>query len=210
MVDLTRMVDHDIQQLQDRVAELEETLRVQRREAQHQTRNMLAMVRSLVRRTGAEHGDCEHAFTLLEGRMAAFGRVQSNLQRDHGTAVELGALVGDEVLASGARIDVLTIPEKQLWVRPRAAVLLVLVWHELLAFTDLDHPVEVSWAEQDDGLVIRWTSAVVTAALRPEEVFLREILDRALPYELSASATLVLDERIECVVTLPLNMLFKS
>ena len=73
------------------------------REYQHRLRNLLAVIRSIIRRTAVSSTDPEQFATYLDGRIGALARVQSALARMPGGTVTLHSLLADELLAHAAR-----------------------------------------------------------------------------------------------------------
>lgn len=72
-----------------------------RREAQHQVRNILSVVRSIARRTAEEGETAEDYRARLDGRLGSFTRLQGHFLQNPTGGVDLCALVADELLAFG-------------------------------------------------------------------------------------------------------------
>jgi two-component system CheB/CheR fusion protein len=137
-----------------------------RREAQHLLRNMLAVIRSLARRSGDGAADVDDYRSLLDGRLAAFFGVQSALALAPERGIDLGNLIGDQLLRFGLRVDEqVAISGEPVRLTARAAGLLALAFHELAAdyvasgSAERAHGLSVRWAyrgDQANGLKIDW------------------------------------------------------
>ena len=102
------------------------------RNYQHQLRNLLAVIRSIVRRTAAASTDVEQFATFLDGRISALARVQSALARKPDGTVTLHSLLADELLAhathEGEGASLSGMPVR---LRGKPAATLALFLHEL-------------------------------------------------------------------------------
>lgn len=191
----------------------------QRREAEHQVRNILAIVRSLARRTVAEGETAEDYQSRLDSRLASFTRLQAHILRNPPRGVDLCTLISDELLTfrivEGAQ---LRIDGADLSLRPRPASVLGLAFHELACMAvdgsesaGADVGVEVSWRTEPgaDGprdLHIVWdqTGQATQAHDQPSFIFGREFLERAVTYELGGEVRLdTSPDRLTCRFRLP-------
>lgn len=102
------------------------------REMQRQLRNILAVIRSIVHRTGGEAETIEDYGMLLDGRISAFARVQSLLLFDPTAGVDLFSMFADEALAAGLRDDAILYEGNSVYVSAQAANILALLVHELM------------------------------------------------------------------------------
>jgi PAS domain S-box-containing protein len=185
------------------VTELKAALEHQRgllAELQHQVRNTLAMIRSIVRRTADFSETVDEFAGHLEGRIAAFSRVEVALTRDPLAGFDLAELISDELRACAAREGkqfALHGPAVRL--KPKAAKGIGLAIHELAtnavkhgAFTVADGHIEVRWSKEErDGepwLAFCWTESGMTG--RPvkqvREGFGTILLQQTLQYDLGA------------------------
>ncbi|PAX08670.1 HWE histidine kinase domain-containing protein [Sphingomonas lenta] len=167
------------------------------REAQRHLRNVLSVTRSLARRTADEAGSLDDFRVLFDGRLAAFARVQSAVARDGRTGFDLGRLIGDECLGFGIGVgaDGVELLGEPVRLLPRAAGLLALVAHELVAELAAAGGAgrgRVSWTE-DAGLEIDWRQGVGAGGFRPLPDWIRQ----AIGYELKGE---VAEERADDVV----------
>lgn len=114
----------------------------------HHLRNVLSVIRALIRRTtDSEDGE---RFAWLDGRIGAFARVQSAAARDSNFKVELRSLIEDEISAVLLE-DYIGIAGSEVWLSAQAAGLLALLFHGSLC--------SIVGIPQDGGVEIRWGPA---------------------------------------------------
>lgn len=166
-----------------RVREIEGEREADAREALRHFRNMLSVVRSLAQRTADEADTVEEFRAVFDGRLAAFARVQSAAARDARAGVDLGTIIGDELLSFGIGVgDGVDLSGGPVRLLPRAAGLVALAMHELVAELVAEGgagSARVVWAGSD-GLDIDWIQALNGAEIRP----LPEWVRQAIAYEL--------------------------
>lgn len=170
-------------------------------ELQHRVRNILAMIRSVARRT-AETSDTVREYAQhLEGRIDAMARTQAILTREPGSAVDLEGIVQSELLSVVAQEDKVWCEGPAVCLEPKAAEILTLAIHELVtnavkygAFSQPAGQLEIRWEVEDRGadewLVFTWEEARVEGVLLDgREGFGTELITRRVPYELGGSGT---------------------
>ena len=185
-------------------------------ELQHRVRNTLAVIRSITRRTADTTDSKESFFTHLDGRIAAFARVQGAVTRDPTRGVDLGLLLADELRVVGAQEGrEVTIEGPPVALAPKAAETLGLAIHEL-ATNAIKHgslasggAIEVAW-EIDGGkqLSLTWTEHGASRPVEPprRKGFGTEILERTLAYELKASTRMEFrSQGLVCRIEVPLD-----
>jgi len=118
--------------LRRQIAALREELAARQQETQRRLRNMLAMIRSIIRRTGEDATSLEDYHLRLEGRIAAFTRVQAILLTDQEIGIALFSLVADERLLAGLDDRAIETHGDDVAISPAAASLLALLVHELV------------------------------------------------------------------------------
>jgi signal transduction histidine kinase len=200
----------------------EEAQRVLIEELQHRARNLLAVVRSIAAQVLRSGRSPEEIEAQLGDRLDALGRLQTLLTRGGPAvtvrdllALELGALGPAEGAADG-RVS-LEGPEVSLPRRTLQTVALAV--HELAA-NALRHGalrarrgrVAVRWEIPSDErarlLVLEWveTGGPRRRAGPARRGFGRELIERALPYELEARTSLVIGAGgVRCRIELPLE-----
>lgn len=208
-------------QSQQRAAELRESReqqRSQKMELQRRSRNVLALLRSIIRRSGATAESPEDFAFHLEARISALARTQGALTIDGHGGPELEDLVRAELIANAVRERQFAITGPSLRLAPRAAESMALTLHELttnaLKFGALTTPnghIAVSWsveAEPTARMRWRWIESGVSVPEAPSQRrgFGRELIERVLPYELGATTAFTISpEGVRCDIDLPLN-----
>ena len=187
-------------------------------ELQHRTRNLLALLRSIIRRSGALAGSAEEFAFHMEARVSALARTQSVLALEGDTGPELEDLLRTELTANAIRDRQFTIQGPSVRLSSRATETMALAMHELtinaLKFGALTAPgghIAVSWRLDPQPMPTlhwRWLeSGVGVAQLTPQHRgFGQELIERMLPYELGAQTEFVLAPGgLRCVIRLPLD-----
>ena len=131
-------------------------------ELQHRLRNVLAVVRSVVRRTAEAGDDLEDFAGHLEGRIAALARTQSLLARGADAGVDLEMLIREELLSQAAEESRLKIVGPSILLSYKAAEALTLAVHELatnaVKYGALAQggSISVAWAVESRGESADW------------------------------------------------------
>lgn len=194
-------------------------------ELQHRTRNLIAVVQLLARRTQQESDDIEVFGRRFEQRLAALGRVQGLLsQRPDGHGVTFDALLLQELDAHGVgsgedpRVELRGPAGVPL--RSRLVQTLALALHELTtnalkygALSDAGGRLAITWSiEGDDGgrgpaLRVIWEERGVRLdPVQAAEGYGRELIERALPYQLKAQTHYELrKDGVFCTIEVPLD-----
>jgi two-component sensor histidine kinase len=181
---------HGLRQLQDRQ-------RILLAELQHRVRNIMAMIRSVARRTSEGPVTVGDYIEHFEGRINAMARTQTLLTRAPGAGVDLQNLVRDELEAQAAKPMQYSCRGPDIALSPKAAEVLTLAVHELAtnaikygALGISDGLVNIEWAEERRGdrdwLRLDWTELRVTlpADSGKRKGFGTELVTRRVPYEL--------------------------
>jgi two-component sensor histidine kinase len=186
-------------------------------ELQHRARNVLALVRSIIRRSGESAESSEEFAGHLEGRIGAVARLQGALSIDGGSGPELEDVIRTELTANAVREGQLTIAGPSLRLASRAAETIALTLHELttnaLKFGALTVPegrIAVSWKiATGPSATLHWSwieSNVRIAQLSQRRGFGRELIENVLPYELGAVTRFTIAPGgLCCEIDLPLN-----
>lgn len=185
---------------------------------QHRARNVLAVVRSIIRRSGNTAESQEEFASHLEARISALARIQGALTIERQPGPELEDLVRTELTANAIRDSQVNIAGPSLRLVSRAAETMALTLHELttnaLKFGALATPdgrIGVSWSiETTPAPALRWrwiesnVRIVQTAPVR--RGFGRELIERLLPYELGAVTSFAIGaDGARCEIELPIN-----
>lgn len=169
-------------------------------ELQHRVRNVLAMVRSLVRRTLDGAVSIEDAGREIEGRLDALARTQALLTRALGIGVDLAGMVKDELGAQSAEEEQVIVAGPQVELAPKAAEVVTLVLHELAtnaakygALRQEGARLFVGWRIDEEQkpprLRLNWreTGVSIPASSERRSGFGTELIKRKVPYELKGS-----------------------
>ena len=177
-----------------RQSDAENRQRMLQSELQHRVRNLLAILRSITRRTAESAETVEDFANHLEGRIDAVARVQTPISRFPDSYVDLDAILREEMRAAVASPERTTVQGPEVALQPRTAQTLSLAVHELTtnavkfgALSEPDGSLDVSWTVDGRDLSIRWEERGVRIPTPPtRRGFGTEMLERTLPYELKA------------------------
>lgn len=190
-------------------------------ELQHRTRNLLAVVRAISTQTILTSNSKEEFESKFTARLGALARVQSLLSAEPG-AVTAGALVRLELSALNADIDGkrVTLSGEDIALEPGIVRVFALALHEL-ATNALKHgalasetgTLDVRWTREGDlgapRLRLEWRETLDpprVAETPAHQGFGRELIERALPYQLGAETEYRLTpEGVRCVLLIPLS-----
>jgi PAS domain S-box-containing protein len=200
---------------------LQERQQVLLAELQHRTRNLLALVQAIARQTIKTSDSLASFSTEFSGRLAALSRVQGMLASgDHGP-VELRGILKAELEAHGAD-DRVTIEGDPASLQPNEAQALALALHELatnaVKYGALGQPnaqLAITWRiqkrqtrhRQSRRLVLDWReSGVAMQETAQRKGYGRELIERALPYQLNASTKFEIEtDGVHCTIELPVE-----
>ena len=188
-----------------------------RSELQHRVRNVLAILRSVARRTAQTSETAESYAMHLEGRLGAVARAQAMMLRDPADGIDLEEMIAGELLAQAAREDEqISLSGPPIRLCAKAAAAMALAMHELsvnaVKYGALSSPqgrIAVSW-RVDTGpvLQIEWREMggpAPGAAIR-RSGFGTELIEHMLTYELDAKGSLAFaSEGVRCNIILPLR-----
>ncbi|MBM7115099.1 sensor histidine kinase [Archangium primigenium] len=188
-------------------------------EIQHRSRNLLAVVRSLVVQSLRAARSLGEAETRITDRLAALSRVHGLLSRAELPAVTVRELVELELGATAHGVsDRLVLDGPDVTLPGRAVRTFSLALHELATNAvkhgalgaDRRGRVLVTWGLRDSAtLFLEWveTGAVAPSPRRDAaRGFGRELIEQALPYELDARTRLdIREDGVRCTIELPLG-----
>ncbi len=190
-------------------------------ELQHRTRNLVAVVQALARRTRDESVDVADFARRFERRLAAVGRAQGLLsQAPDANAVTFDALLRQELEAHGVggrddgrvRLD----GPHEVALPPRVVQILALALHELTtnalkhgALSEAGGRLDIQWAlaTSPPTLHVDWReSGVRPGSDEAVSGYGRELIERALPYQLKARTGYELrEDGVHCTIDVPLD-----
>ena len=187
----------------------EQHQRVLLAELQHRVRNIMALIRSIVVRTGERAESVEDYAGLVGGRLLTLARVQSRLTRAANAGVRITAILRDEIGAQAERDDQCDLTGPEIELSPKAAEVLTLAVHELAtnavkhgALSGARGRVSVRWRSVERGSE-RWLSFLWIESGGPEPPlptraaprrrgFGSELIEGMLPYELGGQGRIEL------------------
>lgn len=184
--------------------------------AQHRVKSVVAVVRSIAARTAESAGDLETFSALFQGRLEAFARTHSALARTAADTIALEALIEDEFrVHAGTEAETVVLTGDTVSLDGRTAELLGLVFHELAnnavrhgALSANGGKVAVAWTRTESPCVLslEWRETWPWTATPPDRFgFGRELIERALPYQLDAETSLTFASNgMTCVIAVPL------
>jgi two-component system CheB/CheR fusion protein len=195
-------------------------------ELQHRTRNLVAVVRAVSNKTIEESSTLEQFKHRYNDRLGAIARTQGLLSRlEEGERITFDELLHAE-LSAHDRIEAYesrVIMEGPPGVRLRSSALqtFALALHELTtnaikygALASAEGQLLIRWTVQteaagEERLHVEWRESgvkVEAESLRRVGGYGRELIERALPYQLHAQTTYELGpEGVHCTITVPLS-----
>ncbi|SER11199.1 two-component system, chemotaxis family, CheB/CheR fusion protein [Faunimonas pinastri] len=194
--------------------------RVPHSQLQHTVRNILAVTRSLVRRTAANSETAEEMASHLEGRLDALARVQNFALLSSDQTVDLEYLVAEEIVFYNAREgEQVFLSGPPIKLSDRAAELFGLAIHELAtnavkfgALTSSSGHISIHWeldeAASPSHLRFHWeeTDVDIAGEEPARQGYGFELLQSMLAYELRAQTSLRLEpDGLKCTIEMPLT-----
>lgn len=193
----------------DDLLQLQERQSVLVAELQHRTRNLMAVVQAVMHKTLKDSTSLDDFRAEIEHRLQALARVQGLLsRRDTGSRIDFDLLLREELRAhvaldaAGNALQVVTKGPPGVPLKTSAVQTLALAVHELatnaVKYGALSIPqgrLDVCWQLVGEGprprLVVEWQESGIENMARPEDAprgggFGRELIERALPYQLGA------------------------
>ena len=164
-------------------------------ELNHRVRNILGLIRGLVRQSKPDSGRLEDYVELVDGRIHALARAHNQITRDHWGPAPLRGLIAAEASAYlGEGTAQLEVEGEDIFLEPTAYSAFALVLHELVtnsakygALSRLEGRVRLSWSGGRGGedLHIHWREAGGPAVKPPtRKGFGTTIIHRSIPYDL--------------------------
>jgi PAS domain S-box-containing protein len=188
-------------------------------ELQHRTRNLLALVQAMARKTLRSAESLDAFANEFEGRLTALSRVQGLVASTTKGMLDLRPLLEAELKARGEwPSNKIRIDGPDIEIPTRTAQTLALALHELatnaLKYGAIGQPsgrLDVTWrVEAADGqcprIILEWTESGVSMPDVPStrRGYGRELIERALPHQLSAETTMEFgSDGVRCVIVVP-------
>ena len=166
-------------------------------ELNHRVRNILGLIRGLVRQSRGAAGTVEDFVRELDGRIHALARAHNQITSDNWGPAPLRALIETEAEAYlGGRSDRVSTEGPDVLLSPHAFSTMALVLHELVTnsakyggLSDSGR-VNVGWRIANDGnLAIHWQETGGPRVSPPRrQGFGTTIITRSIPYDLGGEA----------------------
>jgi light-regulated signal transduction histidine kinase (bacteriophytochrome)/CheY-like chemotaxis protein len=166
-------------------------------ELNHRVRNILGVIRGLIRQSQPSDPKVEHFAKVIDGRIHALARAHNQITDDHWGPAPMQALIDAEAAAFVDQNARVVSEGDPILLNPQAYSTMALVIHELVTnstkYGSLSVPegvVKISWHRNDaDDLVIRWTESDGPEVRRPtRQGFGTTIIERSVPYDLGGAA----------------------
>lgn len=203
---------HDLRTLQDKQ-------NILLAELHHRTRNLLAIVQAIARRSARTASSMDQFYEDLSGRLRSLGLAQRLLSNPEHAGIDLRELIELELGAHGqttsdgnARIELQGPPVE---LTPETVQVLALALHELttnaVKYGALAHPagrLSIKWQAEKDGYIrLRWRESGVTIPTPPSKRgYGRQLIEEALAYQLGAQTQFEFaDDGVRCELVMPAN-----
>jgi two-component sensor histidine kinase len=190
-------------------------------ELQHRTRNLIAVVRSIISHTLASSPSRDEFKLLIDDRLGALSRVQGLLSRAEQEPITLGLLVRAELDTLGPDVSrgQVDIAGPEVRLRNSIVQTLALALHELAinarkygALATAQGRLRIAWKLERRGnasfVVFDWVEENGRRAVAPPgpKGYGRELIEEALPYSYGAETRYEIDGTgLRCSIALPLG-----
>ncbi|MFC3713180.1 HWE histidine kinase domain-containing protein [Sphingoaurantiacus capsulatus] len=168
-------------------------------ELNHRVRNILGVIRGLIRQSKPHDDSIENFVKLVDGRIHALARAHNQITDDHWGPAPIRALIDAEAaafLADGGEERIVTTGDFVL-LNPQAYSTMALVIHELVTnstkYGSLSVPegqVEIAWSRNEAGdLIVNWNERGGPKVSPPSRKgFGATIVGRSVPYDLGGES----------------------
>jgi len=172
-------------------------------ELNHRVRNILGLIRGLLRQSQPTGGDVSEFVKVVDGRIHALARAHNQITDDHWGPAPMQALIDAEAAAfvNGHEERIVTQGEA-IFLNPNAYSTMALVVHELVtnsnkygSLSSVEGRVMISWRRNPAGdLVMEWRESGGPKVKKPtRQGFGTTIIDRSVPYDLGGTASVDFD-----------------
>ena len=168
-------------------------------ELNHRVRNILGVIRGLIRQSQPDSPEVKDFVRLVDGRIHALARAHNQITDDHWGPAPLQALIDAEAAAFAATRESAIISKGDpVLLNPQAYSSMALVIHELVTNSTKygslsgDGEVHIDWSRNaKDDLIIRWREVGGPPVFPPKRKgFGTTIVNRSVPYDLGGQATI--------------------
>lgn len=166
-------------------------------ELNHRVRNILGLIRGLIRQSSTESGSVEDFAAVVDGRIHALARAHNQITDDHWGPATMQALIDAEAAAFIDDHDRFVTQGETIFLNPNAYSTLALVIHELVtnsnkygALSAEGGKVTLGWRKDEKGdLILEWRESGGPTVTPPtRKGFGTTIIDRSVPYDLGGKS----------------------
>lgn len=182
-------------------------------ELNHRVRNILGLIRGLIRQSLPAGGDIAEFVKVVDGRIHALARAHNQITDDHWGPAPLQALIDAEAAAFVDERDRIVVQGEPVSLNPQAYSTLALVFHELVtnsnkygALSAEGGQVTIGWHRKAAGdLTVEWREAGGPPVVAPtRKGFGTTIIERSVPYDLGGAVKTDYDPKgFHAVFTIP-------
>jgi light-regulated signal transduction histidine kinase (bacteriophytochrome)/CheY-like chemotaxis protein len=168
-------------------------------ELNHRVRNILTLIRGIVRQTADRANSVAEFGDVLGGRIESLARAHDQLTSDQWSPAPLRPLLENEVEAYlGEKLGRIRLNGPDVALAPSAYTTLALVIHEMVtnsakygSLSDSRGRLDVTWEVADSGaLVLEWAETSGPPVQAPtRRGFGSALIERAIPFDLGGEAT---------------------
>ena len=166
-------------------------------ELNHRVRNILGVIRGLIRQSQPDEPSVKDFVKLVDGRIHALARAHNQITDDHWGPAPFESLIQAEARAFAAnKQEAILARGPAVLLNPQAYSAMALVIHELVTNSTKygslsgDGRVRLNWERNHEGdLVITWEEQEGPPVQKPRRKgFGMTIIERSVPYDLGGSA----------------------
>ena len=173
-------------------------------ELNHRVRNILGLIRGLIRQSQPDGGDAHDFVKIVDGRIHALARAHNQITDDHWGPAPLQALIDAEAAAFVDDGNRIVTQGEAVFLNPQAYTTMALVIHELVTnsnkygslSTDAGR-LTLGWHRNTKGdLELEWRETGGPPVTTPtRKGFGTTIIERSVPYDLGGWANIDYDPR---------------
>jgi len=165
-------------------------------ELNHRVRNILGLIRGLIRQSQGTAASIEDFVKVVDGRVHALARAHNQITDDHWGPAPLQAMIDAEAAAFVDQHDRIVIQGEPVFLNPLAYSTMALVVHELVTNSNKYGSLSVErgqvilgWHREPGGdLVLEWRETGGPKVRKPtRKGFGTTIIDRSVPYDLGGT-----------------------
>ena len=189
-------------------------------ELNHRVRNILGLIRGLIRQSQPTGNDVSEFVKVVDGRIHALARAHNQITDDHWGPAPMQALIDAEVAAFVDDHERMVTEGEAIFLNPNAYSTLALVVHELVtnsnkygSLSARGGKVTIRWHRNPAGdLILEWReSGGPTVKTPTRKGFGTTIIDRSVPYDLGGTASVNYDPKgVVAVFRIPSRHLSKA